>query len=182
MKNILIINSAPFTKEFVQPLVDLFNNKNIDYKLINYIEIPDNKELFTHVIISASPKGDDIIDEQLPIYQWLKDFNKPVLGSCHGHQLMGVLYGSKIIVGDECEEGINSIEQKEEDPIFKDIEKTIMVEQHHVKSINLPKKFKLLASSCKCINQIMKHHNKPFYGCQFHIESRLDLVMNFVNL
>lgn len=182
MNNILLINSAPFTKEFVQPIVNLFNKKKVDYKLINYTEIPETIGHFTHVIISASPKGDDIINEQLPLYKWLKDYNNPVLGSCHGHQLMGVLYGSEIIIGHESEEGFHSITIKKDDVIFQDLENTFEVEQHHVKSITVPVEFEVLASSERCKNQIMKHKIKPFYGCQFHVESRLDLVVNFIEL
>lgn len=182
MKNILIINSAPFTNEFVQPIVELLNKNKVNYNLINYTEIPENTDLFTHVIISASPKGDDIINEQLPIYEWLKDFNKPVLGSCHGHQLMGVLFGSEIIFDEESEEGFHPITVLKDDGIFNNMPIAFEVEQHHVKSVTLPQNFKLLASSERCKNQIMKHKSRPFYGCQFHVESSLDLVMNFVNL
>ncbi|MDA3893293.1 MAG: hypothetical protein PF517_16645 [Salinivirgaceae bacterium] len=182
MQNILIINSAPLTLEFIKPLVELFTSKKIKHKPISFNEIPKNLDDFSHIIISASPKGDDIIHEQVPIYQWIREYNKPILGSCHGHQLLGVLYGSNIIIGKECEEGFLNIRSIENDPIFSDIQSSIVVEQHHVKSISLPNDFKLLASSEKCKVQLMKHKEKPFYGCQFHIESRLDLVMNFVEL
>lgn len=180
MTPILIINSAPFTGDFVNPIIDLYLENNIPFMAIDYTNIPESLDQYSGVIISASPRGDDIIDEQLPFYQWLKDYDNPVLGSCHGHQLMSILFGSQLIIGNESEEGMHAIEMKAYDELLIALPgKNWMVEQHHIKSTTLPNGFIQLASSDRCSNQIMKHNNKPMYGCQFHIESQPELLMNF---
>lgn len=182
MKDILIINSAPFTQEFVDPIINLFKEEGINFRLVDYDKIPEEKNNFSGVIISASPKGDDIIEKQLPFYQWIKNYSKPIIGSCHGHQLLGVLFGSKVIMGKEAEEGIYPVQVMKNDVLFEDLMTIFKVEQHHIKSITLPISFNLLASSGQCKNQIMKHNYKPIYGCQFHLEKSLELLLNFVKI
>jgi len=150
MNPILIINSAPFTLEFVEPITDLFNKRKIPYNLVSFDEIPDKKEKYAGIIISASPRGNDIIDTQLPYYPWLLNYKKPVIGSCHGHQLIGVLHGSSLIINHEAEEGIHTIDFDTKNILFSELKSPLNVEQHHIKSISLPKQFDLLASSEKC--------------------------------
>lgn len=180
--SILLINSAPFTTEFIDPICELFAKKKINYKTVNYNDLPESLDSFKGIIISSSPMGDDIIDEQLPLYQWIKNYSKPIIGSCHGHQLLGSLYGSEIIINKESEEGVMPIEFIKDDELFNGLSKIFMVEQHHKKSVTIPINFEHLAQSSGCKNQIMKHHSKPFYGCQFHIEKAPELLINFANL
>jgi len=49
----------------------LFNKVCISYSIVDYKDIPENKNNYRGIIISASPKGGDIIQEQLPFYQWI---------------------------------------------------------------------------------------------------------------
>ncbi len=179
---LLLINSAPFTTEFVQGIQDFMQAQNQPCQLVPYHAIPENKEDYAGVIISASPRGDDIIAEQLPLYAWLKDNNKPVLGSCHGLQLMGVLWGAELKINNEAEEGRHTIFFKKDDALFKGLPTPYTVEQHHIKSIGLPAGFDLLASSEKCAVQVIKHKSKPLYGAQFHVENAPDLLLNFLNV
>ena len=151
----------------------LFNKVCISYSIVDYKDIPENKNNYRGVIISASPKGDDITQEQLPFYQWIPEYSKPIIGSCHRNQLLGTLFGSRIIMGKEAEEGIFPVQVMKNDVIFEGLKTIFKVEQHHIKSITLPISFNLLASSGQCKNQIMKHNYKPIYGCQFHIEHSL---------
>jgi len=85
-------------------------------------------------------------------------------------------------MGKEAEEGIFPVQVMKNDVIFEGLKTIFKVEQHHIKSITLPISFNLLASSGQCKNQIMKHNYKPIYGCQFHIEHSLELLLNFVKI
>lgn len=179
---ILLINSAPQTKEFVDPIMEVLNKADIFVKLINYNEIPSNLALFDGVIISASPRGDDIVDAHIPYYQWIKNFQKPILGICHGHQFIGVMYGAKLIRDEQSEEGEFSIDIKENNPLFNGFTKSFKVEQHHNNSITLPEDFKLLASSERCEVQVMGHKEMPLYTAQFHAEKNPDIILNFIKI
>lgn len=179
MQPILIINSAPFTQEFTNPIIEFFKSKNIAFKTVSYLNLPSKLDNYSGIIISASPKGDDIIDEQLPIFQWLKTHTKPVLGSCHGHQLMGMLFGSSLYEKPESEEGMCDIQFLQQDNLLNNLANPLLVEQHHIKSISMPKNFIHLAKSDNCRNQIMRHKTLPLYGCQFHIEHLDTLLLNF---
>lgn len=178
----LLINSAPYTREFVDPIMKVLNEADISVNLIDYHNIPSNLNLFDGVIISASPKGDDIVETHIPYYQWIKNFQRPILGICHGHQFIGVMYGAKLIRDEQSEEGEFLIDIKENNPLFKGYCKSFMVEQHHNNSITLPKNFTLLASSKNCKVQAMVHKEKPIYTTQFHAEKNPDIILNFIKI
>jgi GMP synthase (glutamine-hydrolysing) len=42
--------------------------------------------------------------------------------------------------------------------------------EDHCESISVPPGFVLVASSDACVNEIMQHQTKPFFGVQFHPE------------
>lgn len=177
-----IINSAPFTEEFVGPIYQCLKGSDIDSEVIGYDAIPPDLSPFSSVIISASPKGDDIIDEQIPYYDWIYSYHNPVLGICHGHQMLGVMHGANLIRSGQNEEGICPVTVETEDPLFSGLGHSFNVEQHHVYSISLPKDFKLLASSDRCRVQAMMHQSKPFYSVQFHAEKNPEIILNFADM
>jgi len=180
--NILIINSAPYTSDFVDPIKDTLNKNAVNFKTVNYNNIPFYINNYNGIIISASPMGDDIVGTQLPYYEWIKKSDIPILGICHGHHIIGVLHGSELIKNTQQEEGICLIDIMRDDPIFAGFKKTMIVEQHHNKSISLPLNFILLASSDKCKVQVIKHKIKPVYSVQFHAEKYPEILFNFLKI
>ena len=179
---ILIINSAPYTDEFVEPIVRTIIKAAVKSELVGYDNIPEDLDCYGGVIISASPKGDDIIHAHLPYYQWIRSSLKPILGICHGHQFIGVLYGSDLIINKQSEDGEHLVSIEEDNPLFAGYERSFKVEQHHKDSITLPEEFRLLASSMRCRVQAMVHQVRPIYTVQFHAENNPRIILNFAEI
>lgn len=179
---IIIINSAPYTDEFVEPIVQCLTVAGITAAVVGYDQIPFEINCCSSVIISASPKADDIIESQIPFYDWLADYPKPVLGICHGHQMLAVMHGAMLKRSGEGEEGICQVQKEIEHPLFAGLEDSFEVEQHHQYSVSLPDNFRLLASSEQCQNQAMAHLTKPVFSVQFHAEKTPDILLNFLSL
>lgn len=144
-------------------------------------------EAFSGVIIS----GGLVFRKQINIpkyvkrFEFIKSINIPVLGICHGHQVIGLLYGSEIKDSPEIkkEEVIEIISSND---ILNDVKNRTKFREEHIKYITLPNDFKLLARSSSCENEAMKHKDKPIYGLQFHPEmsgsSGKTIIKNFINI
>ncbi|MEZ5105023.1 MAG: hypothetical protein R2757_11045 [Draconibacterium sp.] len=185
MLKILIINNAkPEILEFVKPIEKIITANGSTFITINYSETLEfNFEKVDGAVLTGSPQGDDIIEHHAPYFQWIKTFEKPILGICAGHHITGFLYGSEILRGKEPESGDYMINVLKPDPLFYRLEKMIIVKQMHNDSITLPETFDLLAKSSTCRNQLMKHKTKPIYTCQFHPEFyNHQLIFNFTDI
>ncbi|MBN2102156.1 MAG: TIGR00289 family protein [Candidatus Aenigmarchaeota archaeon] len=118
------------------------------------------------VIISGSPFGDFESTKHLEKFKWLKTFEKPVLGICAGHQVIGLVFGSEIKNGKII--GMKNIKAaKKNELIPKDIEGYCM----HSQIITKPEGFDIIAKSGNFIEAI-KHKKRPIFGVQFHPEVR----------
>jgi GMP synthase (glutamine-hydrolysing) len=179
---ILTINSAPYTKEFVKPIVKTLIDAGIESELANYDNIPNDLDRYGGVIISASPRGDDIVNAHIPYYEWLRNSLKPILGICHGHQFIGVMHGADLIRDEQSEEGKYLVDIKEDNALFSGYNGSFQVEQHHKDSITLPNEFRHLASSTRCKVQAMIHQEKPIYTTQFHAEKNPEIILNFAEI
>ena len=70
------------------------------------------------MIISGSPKGDNIVDTHQRFYKWVLKSNLPIFGICAGHQILGKLFGGKIISDLEQENGELPVDIERSDEIF----------------------------------------------------------------
>lgn len=185
MPKILLVNNAePGITEFTRPIEKIIARVGSTSISIDYGECTKfNFNNFDGVILTGSPQGDDIVEHHLPYFQWIKQFNKPILGICAGHHVTGFMYGSEILRSKEPETGDFEIEIIKDDLLFKGTAKLFKVKQMHNDSITLPKDFELLATSKNCKNQLMKHNQKPLYTCQFHPEFyNHKLIENFITI
>jgi len=183
MRKILIVNNAEKRMlKFAWDIANIIDSTSCISQIIQYNQLGElNFSDFTGVIMSGSPRGDDIVTHHLPYFQWIKDYNKPVLGIFAGHHIVGVLYGSELLRSKEPESGDFYVEVTKDDPIFTGMPKSIKVKQMHYDLITLPEDFEVLATASICRNQLMKHKEKPIYTCQFHPEYyNHDLIKNFI--
>lgn len=180
---ILIVNNAePGIRDFVIPLENIIEKCGSKSFFIEYAEcLSLNFSGFHGIILTGSPQGDDIVEHHLPYYRWIKKIDKPIFGICAGHHIIGALFGAEILRNIEAESGIFEVEILKNDPVLNEVPRLIRVQQMHNDSVTLPGDFELLATSCLCKNQLMKHKNKPIYTSQFHPEFfNQEIISNFL--
>lgn len=165
---ILIIDCGSTKTHNIHELVDEFMD-------CETIAIADFKsELlpnYTAVIISGAPILITEIDMTNYFDQmtWIKTFEKPLLGICFGHQIIGLINGSFASRMRE-DRDWQEIEILEYSELFDKLPTTFDMMQDHCETISIPQGFKLIASSDACVNEAMQHLSKPIYGVQFHPE------------
>ena len=182
---ILIINSAEAgINDFTNPIKEIIEKGNNTVYITEYQDDFTKKvEEYDGVIISGSPQGDDIVEHHQTWFEWVKTYNKPVLGICAGHHIIGFMYGATYLRSLEPESGIVPIRIVKQDAIFGNIPEIFDAMQMHNDSITLPDGFIHLAKSEVCFNQVMKHANRPVYTFQFHPEFiNHQIIHNFVGI
>ena len=185
MVTILIINSAEKgITEFVEPLEKIVREAGTASIVIEYEETSfSDMTSYDGIIMSGSPRGDDIVDHHLPYFQWIKTCETPVFGICAGHHITGKLYGAQLLRSVEKEVGDNLLFIRQKDPIFNGCPRKFLVRQNHHDSITLPKDFILLAHSQGCRVSMMKHPAESLYTTQFHPEIlNKNLILNFIDI
>lgn len=126
---------------------------------------------FKGVVISGAPILLTEIDPApyLQHFSWINGYNKPLLGICFGHQIIGLLHGARSSKMRE-DRDFQEIEVLKDDILFERLPHVFEMQEDHCEHISVPHGFDLLACSDACINEAMKHHEKPIYGVQFHPE------------
>ena len=108
------------------------------------------------------------------VTRWIDD-DRPLFGSCWGHQLMAAELGGSVVTDPTHEEiGSFPIELTPEgrrDPLFATFPERFIVQLgHHDRIDKLPPGFVVLARSERCAHQAIRLDGKPVYGSQFHSE------------
>lgn len=158
------------------------------YKVIKIDNLNNcNLSSFSGIIISGAPTllTQLNLKEFLKPFAFIKTITVPVLGICLGHQIIGLLHGSKI----DRSKMVNkkeSIKITKNNGLFSDIKNNSLFREEHSEYITLPKQFHLIADSDSCNNEAMKHKKINVYGTQFHPEvsgrnGKL-LIRNFLQL
>jgi GMP synthase (glutamine-hydrolysing) len=123
------------------------------------------------VVFSGAPLLITEIDMSTYIkhVEWIKTYDKPILGICFGHQLIGLIHGAR---GAKMKEDRDwqEIEIIEDSPLFHRLPDCFEMMEDHCEHITIPAGFTLMAASDACINECMQHESKPIFGVQFHPE------------
>lgn len=95
----------------------------------------------------------------------------PCLCICAAHQLLALIYGGEVGPAVYPEFGPVEIEVVDEDEILRGLKPSFIAWSSHNDEVKkLPKQFRLLAKSKKCLIQAVKLENKPVFVVQFHPE------------
>lgn len=128
-------------------------------------------EKFDAIVLSGAPILLTDIDYKpyLEHLSWIKTYQKPLLGICFGHQILGLINGARVSKMRE-DRGFQEIEVLQDDLLFERLPDVFEMQEDHCEHISVPHGFDLLACSDACINEAMKHKLLPHYGVQFHPE------------
>ena len=187
MKIILIDNYDSFTfnlYHYVSSLgvtVDVIRNDEITHK-----QIIKNK--YDKIIISPGPGNPNQSGNCIKIVKAL--YKKiPILGVCLGHQIIGQVFGSKIIQANKLMHGKTSVIKSKKIGILKNLPSEFEATRYHsliVDKKTLSDQLEITAETKDGIIMGIMHKKYNIHGVQFHPESiktiiGIKILKNFIN-
>jgi len=186
MKILLIDNYDSFTFNLYHYLsiyshVDVVRNDKI-----NDTEILKKK--YNKVVISPGPGNPNQAGNCLKI---VKNIYKkiPILGVCLGHQVIGQVFGSKIIQAKKLMHGKTSKIISKKIGILKNLPKTFEATRYHsliIDKKSLSRNLEITAETEEGLIMGVQHKEYNIHGVQFHPESiktkfGMKILKNFIN-
>ena len=187
-KIILIDNYDSFTFNLYHYLsslkvnVDVIRNDKITSKEIL-------KRKFNKVVISPGPGNPNQAGNCLKIVKSL--YKKiPILGVCLGHQIIGQVFGSKIIQAERLMHGKTSKIISKKTGILKNLPKTFEATRYHsliIDKKSLSKDLEITANTKDGLIMGVRHKKYHVHGVQFHPESiktgiGIKILKNFIRI
>ena len=152
--------------EFVKPIENILNERGLKFFSKHYKNISEKDlKLANKIIICGTSLQDNQFLDDVLEFEWIKNFEKPVLGICSGMQIISLIFGAKL--KSKTEMGFFNENFKKE---FLSLKETHEVYHLHNNYPALPKNFIKFNSSK--IPQAIKHKAKKIYGVLFHPEVR----------
>ena len=130
---------------------------------------------WTHLIISgsvASATVDQPWDQPLAkVVHHFVNAEKPVLGICYGHQFLAKVLAGPGHVRKAAKEEFGFLRLRlAPTPLFEGLTETLAMVSHFDEAFDLPREFKVLASSENCAVHAFQYRDLPVWGVQFHPE------------
>jgi len=118
-----------------------------------------------------------------------RTFTKPLLGVCYGHQTLAHAWGARIVKKSFLKKD-ETIRVARTERLLEDMGLFFTAHESHaehvVKDGKLKKHFEVLAFSDSCKVEVIKHHERPLWGVQFHPErsgsTGMRLAENFARI
>ena len=187
-KIILIDNYDSFTFNLYHYLsslkvsVDVIRNDHISSKEIV-------KKKYNKIVISPGPGNPNQSGNCLKIVKSL--YKKiPILGVCLGHQIIGQVFGSKIVQAKKLMHGKTSKIISKKKGILKNLPKTFEATRYHSLIIDkktLSKDLEITAETKDGLIMGVRHKKYEVHGVQFHPESiktklGIKILKNFIKI
>jgi anthranilate synthase/aminodeoxychorismate synthase-like glutamine amidotransferase len=187
MKILLIDNYDSFTfnlYHYISSLkvtVDVVRNDKINSKEIL-------KKKYNRIVISPGPGSPNQSGNCINILKTLHR-ELPFLGVCLGHQIIGQVFGSKIIQAKKLMHGKTSKINSKKIGILKNLPKTFEATRYHSLIIDkktLSNQLEITAETDDGIIMGVQHKKYNIHGVQFHPESiktriGINILKNFIN-
>ena len=186
MKILLIDNYDSFTFNLFHYLsslktnVDVIRNDKITSKEIT-------KRKYNKIVISPGPGNPNQSGNCLKIVKSLHK-NIPILGVCLGHQIIGQVFGSKIVQARKLMHGKTSMIISKKRGILKNLPKNFEATRYHsliVDRKTFPNELVITAETKNKTVMGLMHKDFNIHGFQFHPESistkvGMKLIKNFI--
>ena len=160
--------------------IDVIRNDKIDSKKIL-------RNQYDKIVISPGPGNPNQAGNCLKI---VRDVYKklPILGVCLGHQIIGQVFGGKIINAKKLMHGKTSIIKHNKKGLFKNIHNNFVATRYHslvVDKKKFPKDLIITAETKDKTIMGLMHKDYNIHGFQFHPESistkmGMKLIKNFL--
>ncbi|MDC3403918.1 aminodeoxychorismate/anthranilate synthase component II [Candidatus Pelagibacter sp.] len=187
MKLLLIDNYDSFTFNLYHYLsslkvnVDVVRNDKINVKEII-------KKKYDRIVISPGPGNPNQSGNCINIVKSLYK-QVPILGVCLGHQIIGQVFGSKIIQAKKVMHGKTSRIQSNQIGILKNLPLNFEATRYHSLIIDkktLSNQLKITAETNDGVIMGIMHKKYNIHGVQFHPESiktklGMKILKNFIN-
>ena len=187
-KIILIDNYDSFTFNLYHYLsslkvnVDVIRNDKITSKEIL-------KKRYNKIVISPGPGNPNQSGNCLKIVKSLYK-NIPILGVCLGHQIIGQVFGSKIIQAKRLMHGKTSKIMSKKKGILKNLPKIFDATRYHsliIDKKSLSKDLEITAETKDGLIMGVQHKEYKVHGVQFHPESikttlGIKILKNFIKI
>ena len=186
MKIILIDNYDSFTFNLFHYLSSL----KVQVDVIRNDKISSNeiiKKKYNKIVISPGPGNPNQAGNCLKIVKSL--YKKiPILGVCLGHQIIGQVFGSKIIQAKKLMHGKTSFIISKKIGVLKDISKNFEATRYHsliIEKKTLSNDLEITAQTKDGIIMGIMHKKYNIHGVQFHPESiktniGIKILKNFI--
>ena len=186
MKILLIDNYDSFTFNLYHYLSSLKTDVHVVRNdKITSKEILKNK--FKRIVISPGPGNPNQSGNCISIVKSLYK-HVPIFGVCLGHQIIGQVFGSKIVQSKKLMHGKTSKIISKKTGIFKNLPKTFEATRYHSLIIDkktLSKDLIITAETADGLIMAIQHKKYNLHGVQFHPESiktkiGIKILKNFI--
>ena len=187
MKILLIDNYDSFTFN----LYHYISSLKVNVDVIRNDKINSNeiiKKNYNKIVISPGPGNPNQSGNCINILKTLHQ-DLPFLGVCLGHQIIGQVFGSKIVQAKKLMHGKTSKIRSKKNGILKNLPKTFEATRYHsliIEKKSLSKDLEITAETDDGIIMGVQHKKFNIHGVQFHPESiktklGIKILRNFIN-
>ena len=189
MKKIILIDNYD---SFTFNLYHYLSSLKVKVDVIRNDQITSNeilKRKYNKIVISPGPGNPNQSGNCLKIVKSL--YKKiPILGVCLGHQIIGQVFGSKIIQAKRLMHGKTSKIISKKVGILKNLPKSFEATRYHsliIDKKSLSKHLEITAESEDGLIMAVQHKNYDVHGVQFHPESiktrlGIKILKNFIKI
>ena len=189
MKKIILIDNYD---SFTFNLYHYLSSLRVNVDVIRNDQISSNEVLkrrYSKIVISPGPGNPNQSGNCLKIVKSL--YKKiPILGVCLGHQIIGQVFGSKIIQAKKLMHGKTSKIMSKKTGVLKNLPKTFEATRYHsliIDKKSLSKDLEITAETKDGLIMGVRHKEFQVHGVQFHPESiktklGIKILKNFIRI
>ena len=187
MKKIILIDNYD---SFTFNLYHYLSSLRVNVDVIRNDQISSNEVLkrrYSKIVISPGPGNPNQSGNCLKIVKSL--YKKiPILGVCLGHQIIGQVFGSKIIQARKLMHGKTSKIMSKKTGVLKNLPKTFEATRYHsliIDKKSISKDLEITAETKDGLIMGVRHKKYNVHGVQFHPESiktkiGIKILKNFI--
>ncbi len=189
MKKIILIDNYD---SFTFNLYHYLSSLKVDVDVIRNDQITSKeilKRKYNKIVISPGPGNPNQSGNCLKIVKSL--YKKiPILGVCLGHQIIGQVFGSKIVQAKKLMHGKTSKMISKKTGVLKNLPKTFVATRYHsliIDKNSLSKDLEITAETKDGLIMGVRHKKYHVHGVQFHPESiktkiGIKILNNFIRI